>query len=85
MIDDSLDVGIGVIRAYFQSEGSSPALIEILNSFVTAVVITTLDCFFFADKPSGPLALETSNLDRYSYTSSSLQRILDGHSVVGSG
>ena len=74
-MDDSLDLGIGVMRACFQSEGSSPTLIEMLNSLVTAGVIHWAVSFnIFADKPSGPLALETSNLDKYSYTSSSLQR-----------
>ena len=68
MMDDSLDLGIGVIWAFFQSEGSSPTLIEMLNSLVTAgVILCPVSFNIFADKPSWPLALETSNLDKYSH------------------
>ena len=66
--------GIGVTSSSFQSVGSSPVLIEMLNSFVTAgVMLVVVALSILAEIWSGPLDFVGSMLQMRSKTSSLVQ------------
>lgn len=77
--------GIGMIADFFHIRGSRHFKIDRLKSFVTdGVMLVAVNFNILADTPSGPLDLVVSRDDRRSKTSSSssVQRMSSGHSVV---
>ena len=73
------DLGIGETCEGFHSSGSSPSLMEMLNSSVTAGVIhNAVFLSILAEMSSCPLAFVVSSVESRLYTSSSVQRKLVG-------
>ena len=72
---------MGTARDDFQSFGSLPLAIDMLNNLVMAgAVLWEVDFNILADMPSGPFDLETSSDPNINNTSSSVQSRYDGHS-----
>ena len=71
---------MGTTKDDFQSVGSFPLAIDMLNSLVMAgAMLYEVDFNILADIPSGPFDLETSREPNINSTSSSVQRRYDGH------
>ena len=69
------DLGIGETCEAFHSSGSSPSLMEMLNSSVTAgVILNAVFLSILAEMSSFPLAFVVSSVESRLYTSSSVQR-----------
>jgi len=72
---------MGTTRDDFQSFGSLPLAIDMLNNLVMAgAMLWEVDFNILADMPSGPFDLETSSDPNINNTSSSVQSRYDGHS-----
>ena len=68
-----LDLGMGTTREVFQVEGTSAAVIDMLNNLVrTGAILPEISFSIFAKMLSGPLDLDVSNSCNRSRTSSSV-------------
>ena len=70
---------MGTTKDDFQSFGSFPLAIDMLNSLVMAGAMLCDVDFNILDIPSRPFDLETSSEPSSNSTSSSVQRRYDGH------
>ena len=76
------DLGTGDTLAVFHSSGSSPRLMEMLNSWVIAgVMLRAVSFSIRADISSWPLDLVVFRVDSIRYTSSLVQSKNAGHSL----
>ncbi len=72
---------MGTTDEIFQLAGGLPHMMEQLNSFVRdGAIAVAVDLSIRAEIPSGPLALDTSKRLSISKTSSSVHKMLLGHS-----